>query len=97
MIERNLSLERKIAVVTGTSRLIGIGAATCIALASKGIDVFFTYWSNYDKEMPWGINLEEPELLKEKILQYGVRCEKIEVDLTHTSSHDKILNSWKKC
>lgn len=38
--------ERKIVVVTGASRLIGIGAATCIALASKGFDIFFTTWSN---------------------------------------------------
>lgn len=69
--------ERKIVVVTGASRLIGIGAATCIVLASKGFDIFFTTWSNYDKEMPWGANIDEPDLLQQKIKQYGVHCEKI--------------------
>jgi 3-oxoacyl-[acyl-carrier protein] reductase len=85
--------ERKIAVVTGASRQIGIGAATCIALANMGIDVFFTYWSDYDKEMPWGANIDEPNLLQEKIIQYGVRCEKLEVDLTDPLSHLQILDA----
>lgn len=85
--------KRKIVVVTGASRLIGIGAATCIALASKGFDIFFTTWSNYDKEMPWGANIDEPDLLQQKIKQYGVHCEKIEADLSDPLSHIKILDS----
>ena len=54
-MERDLLLERRIAIVTGASRLNGIGAAICKALASKGIDIFFTYWTPYDSEMSWGI------------------------------------------
>ena len=42
------SNENRIALVTGTSRLKGIGAAVCKKLAEEGIDVFFTYWSRYD-------------------------------------------------
>lgn len=92
MQERDL-LERRIAIVTGASRLNGIGAAICIALASKGIDVFFTFWTTYDREMPWGIQLNEPQLLKDKIIEYGVRCEKLELDLTDPFAAVKLLDS----
>jgi 3-oxoacyl-[acyl-carrier protein] reductase len=92
MMERDSTLIR-IAVVTGTSRHKGIGAATCMALASKGIDIFFTFWTKYDKEMPWGIHNNEPELLQEKIMQFGVRCEKLEVDNSDISAPGLLLDS----
>jgi 3-oxoacyl-[acyl-carrier protein] reductase len=93
MQTRNESLERRVAIVTGASRLNGIGAAICIALASKGIDVFFTYWTTYDSEMPWGINSDEPQLLQDKILEYGVHCEKLELDLSDTLAPAKLLDT----
>lgn len=91
-MERELALERRIAIVTGASRLNGIGAAICTALASKGMDVFFTYWTTYDSEMPWGIRSNEPQLLQDKIEEYGVRCEKLELDLTDTAAAAKLLD-----
>ena len=50
-------LKGKIAVVTGASRKVGIGAAICTALAEAGADVFFTYWTEYDQTMPWGVEV----------------------------------------
>ncbi|MEK4511088.1 SDR family oxidoreductase [Paenibacillus sp. FSL K6-2524] len=91
-MERELALERRIAIVTGASRLNGIGAAICTALASKGMDVFFTYWTTYDSEMPWGIRSNEPQFLQDKILEYGVRCEKLELDLTDILAPAKLLD-----
>jgi len=49
-------LKDRVAVITGVSRLDGIGAATCKELAEAGYDIFFTYWTAYDKEMPWGVD-----------------------------------------
>ena len=46
-------LKGKIAIVTGVSRLKGIGAAICKELANSGYHIFFTYWTEYDKKMPW--------------------------------------------
>lgn len=86
-------LERKIALVTGASRLNGIGAAICTALAGKGMDVFFNYWTKYDKEMPWGININEPEWLQDRIRGYGVRCEKLELDLSDPSAAVQLLDA----
>lgn len=91
-MERELALERRIAIVTGASRLNGIGAAICTTLASKGMDVFFTYWTTYDSEMPWGIRSNEPQFLQDKILEYGVRCEKLELDLTDILAPAKLLD-----
>ncbi|MBK5430306.1 SDR family oxidoreductase [Bacillus sp. TH25] len=82
---------RKIAIVTGATRLNGIGAAVCKVLAQKGIDVFFTYWPRYDKAMPWGMNDQEPFLLKKEIESYGVRCEMAEINLSQSYSPNRVL------
>lgn len=92
-MEQELSLESRIAIVTGASRLNGIGAAICTALASKGIQVFFTYWTSYDREMTWGINSNEPQMLQDKILESDVRCEKLELDLSDTLAPVKLLDA----
>ena len=56
--------ENKIASITGASRLNGIGAAICHLLADNGFDIFFTYWTSYDTEMPWGIELWRSNIRK---------------------------------
>jgi 3-oxoacyl-[acyl-carrier protein] reductase len=83
---------RKIAVVTGASRLNGIGAGIAVELASKNIDIFFTYWTKYDQEMPWGIGENEPEQLKNTIEKYGVRCESLELDISEPSAAVKLFD-----
>lgn len=88
-------MERRIAIVTGVSRLKGIGKAICLELASKGIDVFFTYWTAYDKEMPWGVAQEEPELIQAEIEEKGVRCEKLELDLSVSGAIQELLKEVK--
>lgn len=83
---------KKIAIVTGASRLNGIGAAIAITLAGKGMDIFLTYWSAYDEEMPWGIGDNEPELLENMIKGYGVRCERLELDLSDALAPVKLFD-----
>ncbi|OAB28375.1 oxidoreductase [Paenibacillus macquariensis subsp. defensor] len=95
-MEQDLSLERRIAIVTGASRLNGIGAAICKALASKGMDIYFTYWTPYDSEMSWGISPNEPQLLQDSMIEYGVRCERLELDLSDTLAPAKLLDSVEK-
>ena len=72
----------KIAIVTGVSRLNGIGKAICVELAKNGVDIFFTYWMDYDKKMPWETEENEPDIIQEEIKNLGVRCEKIALDLS---------------
>ena len=88
-------MNNKIAIVTGVSRLKGIGRAICCELASKGFDIFFTYWLPYDKKMPWGVDADEPETILKEILAFSVRCEKIELDLSSKNAVEILFNAVK--
>jgi len=92
-MEQLQSTHRRIAVVTGASRSNGIGAAICRALAAKGMDIFFTYWTRYDREMPWGVRDDEPTALQRGIERdFGVRCERMELDLAAPEAADALLD-----
>lgn len=86
-------LAGKIAIVTGASRLKGIGAAVCRELADDGCDIFFTYWTAYDHSMPWGINDNEPELLQKELEERGVKVHSMELDLAHTDAPRKLMET----
>jgi len=85
-------LYRKIAIVTGVSRLRGIGRAICRELAKRETDIFFSYWKEYDNQMPWKVVENETELIQEEIIKLGVRCEKIELDLSKINAINKLLD-----
>jgi 3-oxoacyl-[acyl-carrier protein] reductase len=83
---------RRIAIVTGASRRRGIGAAVCLALAEAGNDVFFTHWSPYDSQMPWGAESDEPVLLQQHLQALGVRCEHLSIDLGDIDAPQRVLD-----
>ncbi|HEY0056826.1 MAG TPA: SDR family oxidoreductase [Pedobacter sp.] len=89
-------MNRKIAIVTGVSRLKGIGFAICSELAKRNFDIFFTYWTCYDNQMPWKVGFNEPTLIQNKILELGVNCEKLELDLSIENSAELLLNEVEK-
>ncbi|MGG4490495.1 SDR family oxidoreductase [Metabacillus idriensis] len=87
---------RKIAIVTGASRLKGIGAAICLELAQAGTDLFFTYYRPYDAEQPWGSDHEEAERLEAQLAALGVRSASMELDLTNTDSFRLLFDHVEK-
>ena len=89
-------MDRQIAIVTGASRLKGIGKAICTELAKNGIDIFFTYWCNYDREMPWNIEDNEPDLIQTEIRSLGVKCEKLELNFLEEESIETLLNEVER-
>ena len=70
-----------VALVTGVSRMAGIGRAVCLTLARRGIDICFTYWHAYDCSMPWGVAHDAPVQIRQEIEALGVRCHHLEADL----------------
>lgn len=85
-------LNGKIAIVTGASRSQGIGSAVCLMLAEAGADIFFTHWSDYDKNEGIGAEEDYPNVLRNKIRELGVRCYHMEADLSESEAPTKILN-----
>lgn len=86
-----LDLTGKIAIVTGASRLAGIGAAVCRAFADAGADIAFTHWTPYDRAS-FGTTVSEPQELADELRAKKVRAEAIEIDLSDASAPARLLD-----
>lgn len=89
-------MNRRVAIVTGVSRLAGIGRSICIELAKRNIDIFFTYWRAYDKQMPWQVAESEPELIQDEVRRFGGKCEQLELDLSAPNAINILLDKVKE-
>jgi 3-oxoacyl-[acyl-carrier protein] reductase len=76
------SLRGKVAVVTGATRLAGLGATIAQALASAGADIGLGYFRPYDRQQSWGVKDAEPDELLARLKTLGVRGVGFEVDLS---------------
>ncbi len=89
-------LRGRVALVTGVGRRAGIGAAVCRALAARGADICISYWREYDREMPWDSEDNEPELLLQELRGRGVRAVGVELDLSIAESPKELLDHAEK-
>ena len=74
--------KKPIALITGASRKIGIGAAIARTLAEAGWDIAISYWRPYDAEMPWDSKPAEAEQLLAEIRKTSSNAVAIEADLS---------------
>lgn len=88
-----MKLAGKLAVVTGVSRLDGIGAAICLELAKQGCDLFFSYWTAYDLEMPWRVEANEQETLLVELKKIGVKAKALELDLSQKEAPAQLFKT----
>jgi 3-oxoacyl-[acyl-carrier protein] reductase len=81
-----------VALVTGVGRKRGIATSVCRALASRGADVVFSYWKDYERQTSWASGEDEPEALLGELLAAGVGAEGVEVDLSLPDSARHLLD-----
>lgn len=84
---------RRIAIVTGASRRGAIGAAICRRLAEAEVDICFTHWAAFDRQMPWGNDDDGPAALERELAELGVRTLAIEADLSLPTTPDAVLDA----
>lgn len=78
------NFKNKIAIITGASSQSDIGTAICRRLASKGINIFFTHWKS---DHNW---IEE---FQQEIVNKGVLCENLKIDLSIANAAFEILDT----
>jgi 3-oxoacyl-[acyl-carrier protein] reductase len=88
--------QRLVALVTGASRAIGIGAAIATSLAQSGWDVATTFWRPYDASMPWGSAPDEVQALRANLERLGARTTAIEADLASTDAPARIFDAVER-
>jgi len=82
-----------IALVTGCSRTIGIGAAIAHRLACDSCDVFITYYRPYDHETGLAGEPDEAAILLTKLRQMGVRADGLELDLSNPDAPQQLFDA----
>ena len=85
------ALRGRVALVTGASRRVGIGAAICRALALAGADIAFTHWRAYDRERDYA-DEDGPEALLHELRACGGRVVALECDLSDASAPLRLLD-----
>lgn len=88
----NPTQPRPIALVTGASRRIGIGAAIALSLAQSGWDIATTFWRGYDETMPWGSNPADVTWLQEQLTALGAKTTAIEADLSQVETPAQVFD-----
>lgn len=82
----------KIALVTGASRKIGIGAAIARELARDKNDVFITYFRPYDHETGLAGKPEEPQILLTDLQKMGCKADGLEIDLSKSDAPQQLFD-----
>ena len=74
-------LDGRVALVTGASRRVGIGAAVVRRLGDLGAAVLAHGWTPHDAEMPWGTDPGGPDVVLADLRGERRQVEAVELDL----------------
>lgn len=87
------SLRRRVALVTGVSRRIGIGFAIASRLAQRGADVFIQSWSPFDASQPWGADRNGIDAMLADLRAYGQRIEHVAADFSEPQAPARVMQA----
>lgn len=80
------------ALITGASRLHGIGAAIARALAHAGLNIAITTYTPYDQEMPWTSRPDESDDLIASLRALDVTARRLEIDLRQPEAAEQVFD-----
>ncbi|MGI5131658.1 SDR family oxidoreductase [Pseudonocardia sp. CA-107938] len=87
-------MERPVALVTGVSRRIGIGATVARHLGRAGLDLVLHGWSPADAEQPWGADPDGGSALPGEIAaESGARVELVSADLADPAAPAAVFDA----
>ena len=89
--------EPPVALVTGVSRKVAIGAAICRALCRDGWYVVATGYRPYDVSMPWGSRAEDPGELVEELRAGSRGATWLEADLSAPTAGRELFDHAEAC
>ena len=86
-------LENRVALVTGVSRLRGIGFAVARRLASMGADLFIHSYAAYDSILPLERQPNEQEEIIARLKETGRQVEHADIDFADTEAPSHIVSN----
>jgi 3-oxoacyl-[acyl-carrier protein] reductase len=86
-------MSKRVALITGVGRTVGIAAGIAERLAADGWDLAISYWSAYDDRMPWGRQPDDVAEIVARLRDRGARVVPIEADLLDPSSPQKVFDA----
>ncbi len=95
-VSSELPLLGRVALVTGASRRIAIGAAVARRLAADGAAVLVHSWSPHDQAKPWGADPDGAEAVVDEIRHQGGRAEHVAADFDDPDAPARVVDAARQ-
>ena len=92
-MSRERPLSNRVALLTGVSRAVGIGASLARRLLADGASVFATGWTPHDDEMAWGADADRGAALLAELDPGDGRLHYREADLEDPAVADQLVRA----
>ena len=89
-------LNEKVALITGVSRRIGIGAAIALELAKAGCNIFTTWYSPYDSLAFGKDSSTDSHEILEAVRAQGVNADGLQADLSNPQVPSLLFDTAEK-